>query len=427
MSRGTSMPLSRAMHQPVAGPALSSVLLTLLVLPSALDSLRATYAVPFVGLLSVTACLILWLTASFSHGRISFRSTATHGLLLLMAATVILSSTSPVGDPLSKLYRALSFCYTKLLPVFLVVNVVRGTQAVRRAMYAVIVIAALSAIVAIWQFWAFQATGANLNPIEEDMFRFTATATYLRATGLSSHPNLIGRIMAVAGVWTISLGLRGSGFAQVGHYLLFLLLAAGVAVTFSRSSLLALVLGAITVAVAQLIMDTADRSRLWAPLALIAAVTPVGAILLPEFFHEETDDVLWRLELNQFGLRVALENPITGVGVDEFAASNPYSLPVHNLFINVASETGIATLLVFIALTTTVLTQLLLCVSRTRHDRARSSLALPATAGYAAELLAHLSEPVLADLFFWVVLGLSQAAVHEDETESPARGHPNAR
>lgn len=396
-----------------------SILALIFILPiylPFLDCLRVVFGLPFMSLFAVTICLFIWLARIFVTHRVFIQPSPVYAYILLMGAIVFLSTTSPIGAPFGKLYRAASFSYTRLLMVLLLVNLIRSLDRVRRTMYIIIALGGISALIALWQFWMYQYTGENYSFAgPEDMFRVTPAGTFLRATALASLPNEIGSIMNVAGVWCLSLAIAGEErghFAKAAHYLLFLILVGGVIVTGSRSSLVSLfVTVALLCVVTPFLSRRAERLNLAWAVGVLLAVGAGSALLFPTMFEEASGDVLWRLELNRLGARAVVEHPLTGVGIDAFSAfDNAYDLAVHNMFIQVAAELGAFGIIVFLAITAYLLIRLTK-LSWTVRDSSSRSVLVAVTLGFVAKLIFHMSNPVLTDSFFWFSIGLSEAMV----------------
>lgn len=102
------------------------------------------------------------------------------------------------------------------------------------------------------------------------------------------------------------------------------------------------------------------RNLVWAgalliPLVLAAPVSPVQRLLHPR--HDDVESEERRLELWKAGLRMVVENPLTGVGlgnfkplVTEFADSEAFEGGVaHNSYVEIAAEMGLPGLVAFVA------------------------------------------------------------------------------
>lgn len=397
-------------------PSLVPILTLILLLPLFLDSLRVAFGLRLMSFFAVSICLAIWLGISFAARKLLIPYSAVYVLLLLLMAISFLSITSPIGIPFVKLYRAVSFSYTRLLMVFLLVNLIRSREQVRRTMYVVIGLATFSALIALWQFWMYQQTGINYSFAEgEHLFRVTPWGTFLRASALASHPNEIGIVMAVAAVWCLYLGLSSEGvrpLTRAVHFLFFFILVGGVMATFSRNALFGLLIGLAMLCVT---LAFVNRSAMTGGLAWafgVLAVVAIGSVsIYPSMFHRISDDLLWRIELNQLGLRAVLENPITGVGVDAFANyDNAYELAVHNPFIQIAAEMGVLGLLLFVTLTGFVLVRLVKTAWGAGDPPTRSIL-VAMVLGYGTNLISLMGSPILTGVFFWFCVGLGEAAV----------------
>lgn len=382
-----------------------------LLIPSFIDGLQVAAGLSFVPFIVTTLCLFTWLVNSFASRKRDFQFSPVFFLLLLIGATAFLSITSLVGSPFTKLYRAVSFSYTRLFMVFLVINLVDSIEHLRRAMYIVIGLAALSASVSIWQFWAYQQWGINYSFAQGGQtFRVTPAGTFVRATGLASDPNEIGMVMAVAGVWCLVLGLSTEGLrptARVGHMLVFLIITAGVAATVSRVPFLALL-------IVSLAVPFVIRPHWTGRVVLIYGVLTIGAIMaaipqnLLQIFGE---DPLARIDLVRIGMQAFLENALTGVGIatsEDY--NNPYDLPPGNLFVHVASELGIGGLFFFILLIGYVAVRLGIAAKKERDAGLRCIL-VALTLGYMTQLIWGINNILVSNLFFWFYVGLNEGAL----------------
>jgi O-antigen ligase len=388
----------------------------LLFLPMFVDSIRTVLGVSFGTTMAVTLCLIIWLVRGFLGSWMAIQRTPVNWLVVFLAAAGFLSMTSPFGVGFVKAYRAASFCYSRLGLVVLVVNLVSTVSLLRRTMYATIFMALASAGIAILQFWLYETTGTNYSFAEgEQMFRETGAGTFLRSTALAVDANGIGIAMGVTAIWILYLALARRGLSATKlalHYLGFFVLLAGMLTTFSRSALLGFVLSLVLLCP---VFAVAGRLHSWhrtaALLGVVAVVVISGISVGGMLFNEWDYDAQWRSELDVLGIRVMLHQPVTGVGLDAFPDyNNPYPYAVHNLFVQPAAEMGLPGALLFITLIGTVAVRLSLAIAQARDSEVRSML-LALFLGYVALIASYMSNPVLTSVFFWIYIGLIEAAV----------------
>ena len=190
-----------------------------------------------------------------------------------------------------------------------------------------------------------------------------------RAETAFGQPNILAFFLILAIPVAIAMGLRGPRSLRAGMLLLGALAIGGLALTFSRSGLLAamLALGVLS---------------LWRPfripLAGLAAAAVIAIALMPggigsnligqrlstltegQHVQENPRQSVWRL-----APQVIAERPVLGVGLSNFGGasarhgvvtsfkpdrSDPEPFPhAHNLLLNVAAETGIVGLSAFLA------------------------------------------------------------------------------
>ena len=199
-----------------------------------------------------------------------------------------------------------------------------------------------------------------------------AYAPFYRVNSVFYDPSVYGRFLVVAMLAALVLALydrdRRAAYASAAAVVL---IWPGLLFSFSQSSFAALMVGASVVA--------AFRWRWRAALALGAAAAVIAAVALgtPHIRHSllrESGSGLnqassGRAKLVTQGIRIALHNPVEGVGVGGFKRAyadrvglkgkEPKKAASHNTVVTVAAETGIPGLLllgwlVFVALFVTL-------------------------------------------------------------------------
>jgi O-antigen ligase len=129
-----------------------------------------------------------------------------------------------------------------------------------------------------------------------------------------------------------------------------LLAVATIFITFSRSGLILMV-----------IQSSIIFRRFWKLLLiLIVLTTPLIFVRLASIFTFDTLAVLRREQLSDYAIRIFLENPFAGVGLNNFinvlafdevlVGTSRFLQPVHNVFLLILSETGLLGLLGTLAL-----------------------------------------------------------------------------
>ena len=202
--------------------------------------------------------------------------------------------------------------------------------------------------------------------------------TFLRAYGTLPHPNILGGFSFVFLLAPIAFFMR----KEKPNNLALLLLIPGtalLALTFSRSAWLALIVFSVV-----LILKSKhfDRKRLAVLLAIMAlsfilTLLPyrqlVQARTISTTSHSEEFSFIGRAWLNGEAIRMIREYPLTGVGIGSFIiklsrrAGEGYVIePTHNVLLLAGAELGIPGLLLVAALSISFIYRLF----RTRHPNA---------------------------------------------------------
>lgn len=187
----------------------------------------------------------------------------------------------------------------------------------------------------------------------------------------------------------------------------------------SRGGFLALIVAGLVV----LLQARGKRTKLillgaaLAAVFLLSPVSPLRRLLHPDFAGVNAED--YRLELWGAGLRMIEDHPFAGIGLGNFKAEVPaYLLPgqridfiAHNTYIEVAAETGLPGLLLFLW----ILAATFRSLARTRR-RARendSALVYAATSGLTAGLAGYSVAMIFLSTefmkFFWFGIFLAAA------------------
>ena len=231
---------------------------------------------------------------------------------------------------------------------------------------------------------------------------------WLRAYGLTAHPNILGGVLAVTLLLSAACFLRSRGAARLVWAVL--LLAGGVALllSYSRAAWLGAAAGGLALGAAVLLQPAARRVYARPLLALGAAGLLLLALvgwqqrvliatrLNPGSSSTEQRSLSERQALNAAALRLLRQAPVTGVGTGNFPVAvlplvgdlpQVGAQPVHNVPLLVTVELGPAGGALWLLLTLGPLLQAI-------HAWRRKELTLLG-AGLAAALLAL----AVADLF----------------------------
>jgi O-antigen ligase len=233
--------------------------------------------------------------------------------------------------------------------------------------------------------------------------------TYFVANSVFFDPNIFGRFLALVMVaLAVLLLYERPGREQLETSVVLAILWGALLISFSRSSMIALLVG--------LALLAAIRWRPEAPLALGAVVVVLGGAAVaikPTTFglNQGLNGVsAGRGSVLKGGVQLFGDRPLQGFGSGsfehEYRIHNPNAGPLtasHTTPVTVAAEQGVIGELVYLAL---VVVALVVLVRGARANPARAAIA----AAFAA-LLAHtmLYADFLEDPFAWALLGIGAA------------------
>lgn len=376
-------------------------------------------------------------------------------VLMGVYLAILLASTLFAQDKAIAAAQILNFLLEGLILYLLITNVVRSFGTLQRVFWAVVLAGALVSALSLYQAMtdSHDRTFGGLaqrnlrfeSEHEEAQFERVVTEKDKmrladRAQGPIGDPNRYGQVLVIL----VPLALlmlraekqRARRAVAAGAALLILI---GIVLTHSRGAFLALV-GLFVFAV---ILGFVRLRSFLIVTVLLAISVPVVA---PNYFQRvqtiagiqglfseestaQPDRVtLGRLTEMLAALSVFRDHPLLGVGPGQYApfysveyqrdpeiALRHINKPrrAHNLFVEIAAETGLLGLIAFVAIFVTILRQLL---AFRRYFRYRNpGLAATATA-LALSIVGYLGTSVFLHLayerYYWMLLGLAGAALH---------------
>ena len=188
-----------------------------------------------------------------------------------------------------------------------------------------------------------------------------AYAPFFRVNSIFWDPSIYGRYLVVAILASLAGVLLGGvrGRRVVGLYAVIAVSWVGLLLSFSQSSFAALSVGAAAAAA------VVWRWRAIGAIAMLAAAFVASALAVPQVRAEIVDKsrsglnnvTSGRASLVGQGIRIALDNPVAGVGVGSFKQAyaertglegrDPKKAASHSTPVTVAAEEGIAGLVLF--------------------------------------------------------------------------------
>ncbi len=350
------------------------------------------------------------------------------GVLLLILDLPHLTHQSPVTFLIGILSLA-----RVVLSAFLVVNLLRGEDTLRFATSVFATVAVASGAIAIVQFCLSYFAGIELNLFQqpEETAKATPLGVVTRAFGLAATAQHLSGFLTFALPFVLvratAPGLRARRRAAwlAGSALVL----GGIAVSWN--------FGAILVAAALLPLFPFLR---WPHLALHLALGTVALLLLAYFsgllewaYAVTLGDagvskgIFQRRALLEIGVEKLQRDPWIGTGLHGMSrfSGNYWHRPVHNAYVQAATEISLVAAGVLVAMLLVLVTQLGLFA--TRSSRFARDLVRPSLLSVLALCALMLSEPMLDHSNTWMMLGLAQAVVLAARPrERAARASPAA-
>jgi hypothetical protein len=337
---------------------------------------------------------------------------------VLGAVLVLYAAQAAYSSDVDRALEQVAFFYVPFAVLFALLARVQWTPRLAAWTLAVLVVLAV-ALVGVG-FWEYETRRLLLNPRVINANQFES---YFRVNSLFFDPNIYGRFLTVVmlGITAVVAWTARTRVALAGALLLALLWA-GLVLTFSQSSFVALLVG--------LAVLGAFRWGAGRALAATGAVALVGVavvLLAPgsvrldlESDKSVQDATSGRYDLVAGGLELFSDRPVGGYGSGSFrreyrrnenASDERATNASHTIPVTIAAEEGIIGLLPYVALIVAALWRL---AAHVRGSPARAAVA----AAFAA-LLVHtfLYAAFLEDPLTWALLALGTGLAAAPEAE----------
>lgn len=259
-----------------------------------------------------------------------------------------------------------------------------------------------------------------------------------RPAGPVGDTNYFARILVLAVPVAVFLGTeKRKRAAQIGYTLAAAIIALAILFTLSRGAMLAVAAVAVLLVAAGSIRLTLPSIALAALLVAALIPTPVGqrmATLASIFEADETSGLDHstdkRRQLLEVGWLMFNDHPVAGVGAGNFGAHYPAYANIvgwsgrdyipaglrqypHNQYLEIAAETGVAGLLLFLGAMAVVLAELYRA-RRTlleRGERTHAALVTAIAVSIAGYLVASIFLHSAYHRYLWLFIGFAAAAV----------------
>lgn len=367
----------------------------------------------------------------------------TPALALMVGYLVILvmSATLSAGGRPATVGPILTFLTEGLLLYLLVTNVVRTPRRLRAVVWSVVLAGAFMGMVSIWQeaTHSYHTTLGGLAQVDATGFNVGSGATGKdlrpRLAGPIGEKNRYAQVLLVLLPLAISRAsaehrrcLRLLGAACAG------LIVCGVALTFSRGAAIAMAVLLVAMTVLRMISVRRLVALVLALVVLVAIVAPDYAARLQTLgaadsalSQSSTADaaIQGRATESMAAFNVFRDHFVLGVGPGQFfgrySAQYGNALDLrfldqnrraHNLYLEIAADTGAFGLASFLAIVGVTMAQLrrMSVLLRTR-DPALASLAQALLLALLAYLATGLFLQLAYQRYFWFIVALANAAV----------------
>lgn len=366
-------------------------------------------------------------------------------LMIAYLTVLVISATLAGSSQRNAVTPIITFLSEGLLLYLLVTNAVRNPQHLRMVLWAVILAGAFMGLISVWQE-ATHAYGKSLGGLAQvDVTGFSVGG------GLSEHvrPRLAGPIgeknryaqilLVLLPIAAYRVRAERQRNLRVLAGACVVLILAGMVLTYSRGAAVALGITLVTVTVLGLISLRKMLALLLMAAALIALFAPNYVQRLQSLAG--TDSALsqspavdgaiqGRATENLAALYVFRDHPLFGVGPGQFF--NRYSTDygneldmrflkqnrrAHNLYLEIAADTGILGLAAFLAIVGATLVQLR---RLGRFWRQRNPELAALADGMLVSLIAYMASAIFLQLayqrYFWFLIALGNATIWISQT-----------
>ncbi|MDP6941682.1 MAG: O-antigen ligase family protein [Planctomycetota bacterium] len=355
------------------------------------------------------------------------------GAVLVVYLTTFLSAPNPTAVLIDYIFRLLVLLMVILLPVIL-----GQRKHLETFLKYLLAAACLSALVGLSQLVLSMTSGriltfasADFNKIEFPV-PILGSSVLPRCTGLMLHPNhqanALGTI-ALLSLW-LGLGPKVARSQRMIYLSSFMLLAVGVFVTFSRSGWLALGIGAMVLPFFRWPKYRIPYSLVVLAGAVFGFKTGLFSMVyeIVENMNAASADFRWHIDA--LAVEAFLTSPWFGVGVGGILNFfNPYHLEIHNTYLQILAEMGLAGVLGFGALFVILAFRIRRAISLAQRNPDKSGWSQEWLVGLAIAssmlLLQNLVAMFLWVKFLWAWIAFIEASIFVSLRRSRQQAHPD--
>ncbi|TAH38135.1 MAG: O-antigen ligase domain-containing protein [Planctomycetota bacterium] len=332
--------------------------------------------------------------------------------LVVISYSVTFLQTDKPGNTLADLVFRLSYMsVVVLLPVLL-----RTRRHLEIFLHFALIAGVLSATTGILQFALSTVYGTPITFTSADYNRVTTPfGIFPRCTGLMLHPNHQSNVLgalAVLLLWLATGPRRQIQWPTRWLYLsVYAYLAVAIILTWSRSGWLAL--GACTLLI-PIVRWPKYSAFFIIPLGVVALVlyeTGFAKWLYDTVKNFNASSADFRWHIDHIAIQAWLTYPVFGRGVGQMLNyNNPYSLEVHDTYLQILSEMGLFGMLALGSLALTLGYRMLDRLFRARHPTDREWI-IGLTFAAGITLVQNMFAMFLWIKFLWALIALLETAV----------------
>ncbi len=362
---------------------------------------------------SFALALLIWFASAMVERRPVRTPRSVLALLMALSVMTVVSVVNGLVVSILGLHTLI----VKFLAVFLIVELVSTPPLLRLAFKTLVVICIISALVALGSEVLYILTGIQISFDDTPASRLKSTpiGKMLRATAFMPATQSLGHLLLVG----VALVLLQPGRLIVRLALAGLFLA-GIVATFSTGSYIAAGVVVILWPLVQWPSHVLHYLGLVSTAGLIVYFTNLWEKILSFLEKGAGEGLSERIELIKGGFALIQEYPVAGIGVRN--SLRVLHLPVHNSYVQMGAELGIAGGVLFTILVAYVTAAAMLAAWRAKEERDQgwcAGLAL----GMIGVGVHFLSTPLANDYMTYTFFGLaiSAALVFRNEYASEKR------
>jgi O-antigen ligase len=402
------------------------------LLVASIFSDRAGIGFATLGLMGTGIALTVWVSRGLAAGRITVVPSPLYLPTLALVGCMtfsLLSTVEPLGSKLSGLIH---FAVFRAGYTFFLINTLRTRLNLRLVLDYVLICCLLSRIFLVVQVLGFVLfdTLILMAVAEGGFVSETSWWDLPRFSALSEDPNRLSGLLflggTVAAMEALDVELEISKGRRAWLLVTAMLSLAGIILMAAKAATAAVVMmwGLILLA---------KRPALGMRVACFGIVAAAVTVSFADLLWLKDLALTARLSLGDergdlviLAIEAVRRFPLTGTGIGSFQWNNPFALPVHNSFLQVASEVGLPGMAIFIWLLGGFGKRLVAAI-RKETDRPSRNLLKTLAWTYLGFLPFHLFHPFATSKVLWLYLGLAEAAVllavrGEDWRASPRFG-----